>query len=224
MSDKYAELRRDVCDYARRMAAEGWVTGSSGNVSVRVPGEEGHYVITPTSIKYNELVPDNIVVCDEEGDEVIEVENAPSFELPLHVAVYKARPDANAVFHTHALYSTVLSVLRLPLPPIVEELVPYIGGEILVAEYGQSGTDDLAENVVKALGDKGGVFIANHGNVCVGKNLKKAFNVCALLERTAQTYVECLKLEGLGHGSVTRLPGEVVESEAGMYEAMKDFD
>jgi len=224
MARDYMDLRKEVCEYAKKMAGLGWVTGSSGNVSVRVPDEDDRYVITPTSVKYDELTPENVVPCDGEGEEIVEeIENAASFELPLHVAIYRARPDVHAVIHSHALYSTVLSVLRLSLPPIAEELVPYLGGEILVAEYGQSGTEELAERAVDALGDKAACFIANHGNVCVGKNLAKAFAAGELLERSAHIYVESLKLQGLKLGSVTQLPDEVVESEVDMYQALKDF-
>jgi len=223
MGNDYSELRREVCGYARKMAAAGFVTGSAGNVSARVVGEEDRYVITPTSIDYEVLMPENIVVCDGEGEAVIEVENAPSFELPLHVAIYQARPDVKAVFHTHSIYSTILSILRLPLPPLIEEMVPYLGGEIAVADYGQSGSDELAANTVKALGPKAAVFIANHGNVCAAKSLKKAFAACHLVERAAMIYVESLKLEKLGLGQVKLLPAEVVESERDMYDVLRQM-
>ena len=226
MGENYMEIRKDVCWYAKKMERSGFVTGSSGNISVRVPGgddKEDVYVITPTHVAYDELAPENVVPCDEEGDEVVEIENAPSFELPLHVAIYKARPDVKAIIHTHSLYSTILSVLRIPLPPIVEELVPYLGGSIEVSEYGQSGTDELAEATVKALGEKAAAFIANHGNVCVGKNLEKAWDACMLVEHVARIYIEALKLEAGGFGKVTTLPDDVIESEMGMYEVVKDF-
>lgn len=223
MGKDYMELRSEVCDYARKMARAGWVTGSSGNVSARVPDEDDRYVITPTSVDYEIMVPENVVVCDGEGEEAIEVENAPSFELPLHAAIYKARPDVNAVFHTHAPWSTVLSVLRIELPPLIEEMVPYLGGEIVVAEYGQSGSDELAANAVAGLAEKAAVFIANHGNVGVGKSLHKAFAACALVERAAMVYVEALKLKAAVGGDVHLLPAEVVEMEREMYEAMQEM-
>jgi L-fuculose-phosphate aldolase len=188
---------------------------------MRGPGENC-FVITPTSLPYAEMTPANIVVCDREGEQLIEVENAPSFELPLHVAVYEARPDVHAVIHTHSLYSTILSVLRLPLPPIVEEMAPYLGGEVRVAEYGQSGSDELARNAVAALGPRAAVLIANHGNLCVGKTLAKAFAAAELLERTALIYVEALKLQGLKFGTVHSLPAEVVALEQEMYEVLKE--
>jgi len=224
MSDKYDELRETVCRYARRMAESGWVTGSAGNVSMRAPDEDGVYIITPTSVNYEELLPENVVPCDEEGDEVVDVENAPSFELPLHVAIYKAREEVNAIFHTHAPYSTILSVLRVPIPPIVEEMVPYLGGEIEVSGYGQSGSDELAAAAVASLGKKAATLIANHGNVTVGKTIEKAFAAAALVERTAMVYVESLRLAPAIDGMVHKLPPEVVELEKEMYEALNSYD
>jgi L-ribulose-5-phosphate 4-epimerase len=220
MSEDYREQRLAVCEYARKMWLANFVTGSAGNVSVRAPGKDGIYVVTPTSVAYDVMAPENVVVCDGEGDAVIEVENAPSFELPLHVAVYQARPDVGAVFHTHSIYSTILSIMRIPLPPLIEEMAPYLGGPVAVAEYGQSGTDELAVNTVKALEDKAAVLISNHGNVCVGKTLAKAFAVCGLVERAAQIYVECLKLEAAGRGKIIALPADVLEHEREMYEVV----
>lgn len=218
----YDQLRKEVWHYARKMAESGMVIGTSGNVSVRGPGDNC-FIITPTSVPYPELNLENIVVCDHEGDQIVEVENAPSFELPLHVAVYKARPDVNAIFHTHAVYCTILAVNRIPLPPIIEEMLPYLGGEVQVSEYAQSGTTELAANAVAALGPRAAALIANHGNLAVGKNLAKAWAALELLERTAKIYVEALKLSAGGHGPVRQLPDEVLALEAEMYEVMKDL-
>lgn len=220
MTKDYMEYRKEVCVYAKKMAEAGFVSGSSGNVSLRVPEEDNRYVITPTSIEYSVLTPEQVVVVDAEGETVIEVDNAPSWELPVHLAVYKARPEVMAVMHTHALYSTVLSVLRRPLPPIVEEMVPYLGGEVHVAEYGASGTDQLAANVVKALGDRTAVLVANHGNLLAAKSLAKALSAAFLVERAAMIYVHALTLSALKLGEIHPLPPEVLEMERGMFEAL----
>ncbi len=214
----YLELRKQVWEYARKMYEKGWVTGSSGNISARVPDEDDRYVITPTSISYEELTPEQVVVIDGEGDLVLDLDYGPSIEWSMHLEVYKARPDVNAVFHTHATYCSILAVLRKPIPPIIEELVPYAGGEIVVAEYASSGGDELAANAVKALENKAAVLIANHGNLCVGKNLRKAYNLCALVEKAAHIYVEVLKI-----GEFHLLPEEIIEAELGMYEVTKEM-
>jgi L-fuculose-phosphate aldolase len=214
----YMELRKEVCKYAIKAYEKEWVTGSSGNVSARVLDEGDRYVITPTSVSYEELTPEQVVVIDGEGDLVLDLDYGPSVEWPMHLAVYKSRADVNAVMHTHATYCSILAVIRKSIPAIIEELVPYVGGEIVCAEYATTGSDSLAENAVKALGDKSAILIANHGNLCTGKNLLKAFNMCALVEKAAHIYVEVLKM-----GKFHLLPDEVVETELGMYEITKEM-
>ena len=190
--EQYLELKKELWRYARKVYEQGWVSGSAGNLSLRVPGEE-RFIVTPTSIPYEILEPEQMVVIDSAGEMVFEQDYGPSVETPMHLAIYKVRPEVGAIIHTHSIFCSVLAVLRKPLPPIIEELAIYTGGEVEVAEYAPSGSEELAENVVKALGEKASGILANHGNLCVGKNLLKAFNLCALVERCAQIYLEALK-------------------------------
>jgi L-fuculose-phosphate aldolase len=198
------------------MYDEGMVVGTAGNVSARVPGE-ALVAITPSSLPYEELTPADVVLVDAEGNPVGDG-RPPSFEKILHLAVYKARPDVGAIFHTHALHSSVLAVLGRPLPPVIEELVPYVGGQVDVAKFGASGSDELAENVVAALGEKSAAFLANHGNLCCGKSLAKAYKIAQLVERCAQIYVTAL-----GIGDPAPLAPEVLEREQMMYDALKNW-
>jgi len=200
------------------MSEAGFVTGSTGNISMRVPDEENRYVITPTCLLYEEMRAEQVVVVDGEGNPVVDVDCGPSVETPMHIAVFKARPDVGAIIHSHAIYSTIMAVIRKPIPAIIEELVIYVGGEVVVAEYAIAGSDDLAKSAVKALGQNAAILLANHGNLCTGKNLKNAFNLCALVEKAAKVYVEALKL-----GGIYQLPDEVVKAEKEMYKAMKDY-
>jgi len=214
----YLEFREEVCKYAKKMYQAGFVTGSAGNLSLRVPDEDNRYVITPTSVPYEEMQPEQVVVVDKEGDLVLELDYGPSVETPMHLAIYQARKDVNAVIHSHAIFSTIMAVLRKPILPIVEELVVYVGDEVKVAEYASAGSDELAKNAVKTLGENAAILLANHGNLCVGKNLLKAFNLCALVEKAARIYLESLKL-----GGFSKLPDEVIEAEKEMYKVMKDM-
>jgi len=214
----YLAYRAEVCKFAKKMHEAGFVTGSAGNISMRVPDEANRYVITPTSVPYESMAPEQVVVVDGEGDLMIDVDYGPSVETPMHVGIFKARPDVGAIIHSHAIYSTILAVVRKPIPAIIEELLVYVGDEVKVAEYASAGSDDLAKFAVKALGDHAAILLANHGNLCVGKNLLKAFNLCALVEKAAKIYVEALKLGGL-----TYLPDEVIEAEKEMYKVMKDM-
>ena len=210
----YEEERARVCEHARRMWEAGLVIGSAGNVSVRAP-DPNRWVITPSSVAYAELTPEQVVVVDEEGD-LEEGERAPSFETPIHLGVYRARPDVSAVIHTHSRYATVLAVLRRPIPTVVDEMVVYLGGRVEVAEYGTSGSEELAERVVAALEDRAACLIANHGVLAVGKDLRKAYRAAELVEHLAHVVVTASQL-----GQLHTLPDDVVEAEKQMYEIVK---
>lgn len=213
---EYAELRAQVDTYAKRMHAAGMVVGTAGNVSARVPGEN-RVAITPSSLAYQDMTAEDVQVVDLDGNQITNG-RPPSFELGVHLGVYRAREDVGAVFHTHATYSSILASLRRPLPPVIEELVPYVGGQVEVADYAMSASPDLATNVVRALADRCAVFLANHGNLCCGKDLARAFKNAELVERVAQIYVL-----GSFMGQPVPLPNEIVESEKVMYDAMRKY-
>jgi L-fuculose-phosphate aldolase len=198
------------------MFDEGMVVGTSGNVSARVPGED-MIAITPSSLPYEDMSPDDIVLIDLDGNPLGDG-RPPSFEKVLHLAIYHARTDVGAILHTHAIYCSVLAVLQRPLPPVIEELVPYVGGQVDVAAYAMSGTDELAANVVAAVGEKSAALLANHGNLCCGKTLAKALRIAQLVERCAHVYVTALNI-----GDPKPLAAEVLEHEQMMYDALKSW-
>ena len=147
----------------------GLVSGTSGNASVRInvassPKISGRntFLVTPAALPYSTMTPDQLVAV---GDDLktIEGDGVPSSESLLHLAIYRARPDVNAVMHTHSAYATALGVAGRPLPPIVDELVVYVGGQVEVADYGFPGTEALAQAGVDALGDRRAVLIPHHG-------------------------------------------------------------
>lgn len=192
MSDRYAEARHDVWLHARQMWEQGLVVGSAGNVSRRV--DDRHIAITPTSIPYDRMRAEEIVIVDLATGEAVESLAPPSGELPMHRIVYQARPDIGALVHTHAPFITTLSVLRLPLPPIIDEMFLHLGGTIEVSGYAFTGTDAVGENAVAALGDRAGVILANHGNLCVGRDLDRALHAAIVMESCARVYVQALQI------------------------------
>jgi len=218
----YADARQAVCDTAIRMWRAGLVVGSAGNVSVRAPGDEAHFVITPSSIAYDQLTADQVMVVDDEGDllelDDEELERAPSFETPVHLAVYAARPDVHAIVHTHSRWASARAVARRTIPPVVDEMVVYLGGEVCLADHAPSGSDDLAENVVEALGPRSAVLLAAHGLLTTGKDLRKAYKNAELAEHVAQVVSLA---ERMHDGPLPRLPDDIVEAEAQMYEIVK---
>ena len=204
--------REAVFSAATKMWRYGLVVASAGNVSARVPGEP-LVAITPTSIPYDILREDQICIVGLEDDSPAGPGPRPSGELATHLAVYRARPDVGAVVHTHAPAVSALSVLGLPLPPILDEMAVYFGGAVAVAEYGFTGTEALARNVVAALGDRAAVLLSNHGNVCVGRDLDEALHVALTMESTARIYLDALRV-----GAPRPLPEEAVRRGREMYE------
>ena len=214
--DDRMEIRRAVFEGARKMWRHGMAEGSAGNVSARVPGEP-LVAITPSNVLYEMMVPEDVVVVDMEG-EVVLGERNPSFETTLHLAVYAARDDVGALFHTHAVYSFVLAVAGKPLPPVMDEFIQYVGGSVEVAGFGESGSEELSENALAALGEKNAVILANHGNLCCGRDLDKAWHVAQLVEKGAKVTI----LAGL-IGGARPLPEEIVEAETDLFDMMKEL-
>jgi D-3-phosphoglycerate dehydrogenase len=209
--------KKKVLEICKKLLDEGHVIGSAGNVSMRIKRDEKERIlITPSNVRYDEMNPEDILTMNLEG-KVIEGERNPSVERHLHLGIYKAREDVNAIIHAHGIYSTILSTLNLSLPPIIEELVPYLGGEIVCAKYGEAGTEELADNVVKSLEEKNAVILANHGNICCGSHLDGAYMVLKYLERGSKIYylAKLLKDPNL-------LPEDTIDYEKDIFEIFKE--
>ena len=208
----WGDVRTAVCEAARRVAQLGLVIGTSGNVSQRLHDPDRDLLaITPSGRPYDRLTPDAILVIDFEG-EPVEGEGIPSTETLSHVAVYRARPDVDAVIHTHSVYASVAAVAGLDIPPLVDETVMAVGGPVRVAEYGFPSSQELADHVVAALGEQNAVLLRNHGLIGVGATLEQALSVCELVEHTAKVFI-LARLLGEAHP----LPQEVVKTETALY-------
>lgn len=181
-----ADLRAEVVRHARLLTERGLAIGTSGNVSVREP--DGSTWITPASMDYAAMTPDDIVVLELDGA-VRAGHRRPSSETPLHLAVYAARPTVRAIVHAHSPFATTWSTLRRPLPAVhyvLALLVAPGGAEVRCAEYATFGTEELARNAVLALGDDQAVLLANHGAIAVGTtSLAEAFTRAERLEEVA---------------------------------------
>lgn len=204
MSDRAGQARQDVFEHAQTIWRLGLVTGSAGNVSARIDGTR--IAVTPSSLPYERMTGEDIVVVDRSGSR-LDGRHEPSYELPMHLAIYDARSDVQAIVHTHSPFVTTLSILRRPLPPIIDEMVVHLGGAVGVAEYAFTGTGELAANVVSGLGRAVSVMLANHGNVCVGATLALAAHRAIVMEACARLYVQALAI-----GTPVELPPRSVES------------
>jgi L-fuculose-phosphate aldolase len=174
--------REQVAEAGRRLAAEGLVLGTAGNVSARV-GEE--VAITPTGAVLAELEPEQVSVVDLKGGQV-DGELTPTSELDLHLGVYR-RYDAGAVVHTHAPMATALSCVLDELPCVHYQMLP-LGGPVPVAPYETFGTPELANSVLDALEGRRAALMANHGAITHGDNLDGALELSLLLEWACTVY------------------------------------
>jgi ribulose-5-phosphate 4-epimerase/fuculose-1-phosphate aldolase len=143
---RWTEAKQQVLEAARQMHREGLVAGTSGNVSLRLPPEGGRELlaVTPTSRYYDTMTVDDIQVIDFET-EPVEGDLPPSVETMLHIGVYRARANVNAVVHSHPVYASAISVTGHELPPILEDQVVFLGGGIKLAPYaGKNGESVLS--------------------------------------------------------------------------------
>lgn len=210
-------MKRKIVDTCKKLLSDGHVIGSAGNVSVRVKSNDKEMVlITPSNLAYEEMKPEDILIIDMEG-KVVDGQRNPSVEKRMHLGIYKERDDINAIIHAHSIYSTILSTLNLSLPPIMEELVPYIGGEVLCAKYEEAGTAELAEEVTKALGENNAVLLSNHGNICCGSHLEGAYTVLQYLERGSKIYFYAKSIK-----DPNLLPDDTVDYEKDIFEIFKE--
>src|SRR5256885_129930 len=175
--------RETVAAAARRLAADGLVLGTSGNVSARA-GE--HVAITPTGAVLGEVEPGQVTVVDLEG-RVVDGELAPPSEADMHLGVYR-RYDAGAVVHTHAPVATALSCVLADELPCVHYEMLLLGGPVRIAPYAVFGTPELAASVLEALEGRTVALLANHRTVALGADLEGALRATQLLEWAAEAY------------------------------------
>lgn len=176
---------KHVVATSRKMVDIGFVVGTWGNVSTRI---DGNFVITPSGMCYGRLSPEDMVVVDVNGN-VVTGNWAPSTDTLLHLEIYKARKDVNAIIHTHSVFASAVAVTRSKIPAIIEDLVQIVGGDVDVVAYVLPRTRELVKNVARKLSDKSAVLLANHGVVGVGTNLEEALRVCEIVEKSAKIFV-----------------------------------
>lgn len=182
----YSVYGKELLAAGRRMANAGMTVGTWGNISLRI--DEETFMITPSGMNYDTLKEEDLVVMNM-NDEIVSGNRKPSIEHTMHRKLYEARPDVNAVIHTHAIFSTAFAIAKADIPAASEELVQIVGEGVKCAKYALPGTPELAEYVAEALGSNNAALLVNHGAVSVGKSMDHAFAIANVLEKTAQTVI-----------------------------------
>ena len=213
MTSDLSATKTSLVTAAQTLLRQGLVEGTSGNLSVRVEGDRA--VLTPSSLPYDTMTPDDLVVTDLDGN-VLEGERSPTTEKALHLACMRAHDDIGAVIHSHAKYSTMFAITHQPIPCVIEEFDIYVGGDVPVADYRLTGSDELAEEVARHVGERGAVLMANHGLLAVGRDLADAIKVTSLVERTAEIVWGAHAL-----GEIVPLPDSTLEKFKPIYKALR---
>jgi L-fuculose-phosphate aldolase len=183
-------VREELVTCGLRLLAKGILTQTSGNLSIRLSANA--IAITPTSIEYDRMTTDDIVVCSMDGT-VLDGTRAPSSETPLHTAVYQHRDDIRAIVHTHSANATTLAILGMPIPAVHYIIASLNTTTVPVTPYATYGTPELATNVRDTFKAPGlAVLIANHGMVAGGLTLKQAADAAETTEILAGFYYRSL--------------------------------
>ncbi len=190
---KYQEIRESVLAAIKQADALGLIHGTSGNISMR-DEKEDVVAITPSGRDYDTMKPEDITIVDLEGN-MIDGAYIPSSETPMHTAVYRARRDVCAVVHTHSLYATVMSMRLADLDRATVPSNMYY--PIHTAPFAMPGSEELAKEAVKALGEQGDVaLLQNHGLIATGPSMESAMTCAVYTEEDAQVgyYAALLKV------------------------------
>lgn len=177
--------RQELAEYARKIAAAGLTAGAGGNISAR----EGRLVwVKPSGLAMAEIKGIDLCAIDLASGRQIEGKLRPTSELPMHLAIYRSRPDVQAIFHTHSPFASGIISSADDIRPMFAEVVNDLGGVALVP-YLMTSTQELADAVAAAAKDHDTIFMANHGVVALGKTMRQAFFRCEVAEDAAKALV-----------------------------------
>ncbi|PPB48234.1 L-ribulose-5-phosphate 4-epimerase [Arthrobacter pityocampae] len=184
-------VRQDVAALHAELVRYGLVVWTGGNVSGRVPGAD-LFVIKPSGVGYDELTPENQILCNLDGtvvDGTPGSERSPSSDTAAHAYVYRHMPDVGGVVHTHSTYAVAWAARGEPIPCVLTAMADEFGGEIPVGPFAVIGDDSIGRGIVETLTDhrSRGVLMKNHGPFTIGRDAKDAVKAAVMLEDVART-------------------------------------
>ena len=194
-----------------RLDRYGLIALGGGNVSMRMP--TGEILMSPSGMIYEELVPEDVVVMDIEGN-IIEGRRRPSSDIGALLYIFKQMPEVNAVIHTHQPLATGIGLVEDKFICNLSTLANATRGAVTVAPYGPPNSMLMGENTVKYLNGKLAVILKHHGVVSVGDSLKQALYACVYLEEAAKAYIAARSMSD----KIALLTDEQVESAVEVFK------
>jgi len=192
----YINEREQLVKAGLRLLHEGLVSRTWGNISIKVNDSE--MLVTPSGKFYDEITPKDMVLVNFKTNEY-KSDIKPSSEFKMHSGIYNDRKDVNAIIHTHQMNASTCAAARREVPAVLDDLAQIVGPSVRVAEYALPSTNKIVKATVKALKGRNAALMANHGAVCVGRDLDEAFVVCQVLEKGCKAFIEAEFLGGAKH-------------------------
>ncbi len=190
----FDEQKKQIVETAHELVRKGYLMATGGNLSLRIPGQDA-FAITPSNYDYMKMTPEDVCILDFELNQ-IEGTLPPSVESAMHGAIYQARPDVNAVAHTHQVYASALSLIKSPIPTLFDEQARFLGRTVEIIPYAPSGTGFLRDVVAKHVKSHNNAFLMqNHGALCLGHDLERAAHNVEILEKCSLAYLLALCAE-----------------------------
>jgi L-fuculose-phosphate aldolase len=172
MAKPERELRQDIVDVGRLVWQKGWVAANDGNISIRL--DQARVLCTPTGVSKGRMPPDDLIIVDMQGNK-LEGRKERTSEIAMHLTIYGIRPDIQAVVHAHPPVATGFATAGKPLNlALLPEVIIGLGC-VPLAEYGLPGTPALTDPMLPFIPKYDAIMMGNHGAVCYGEDVYKAF-------------------------------------------------
>ena len=186
-----ARVRAEVAALHGELVRYGLVVWTGGNVSGRVPGTD-LFVIKPSGVSYDELAPENMILCDLDGNVVPGTpgsERSPSSDTAAHAYVYRNMPEVGGVVHTHSTYAVAWAARGEEIPCVITAMADEFGGPVPVGPFAVIGDDSIGRGIVQTLSGhrSRAVLMQNHGPFTIGASAKDAVKAAVMLEDVART-------------------------------------
>lgn len=220
IQEKVAQARQRVSDLHAELPRWGLVVWTAGNVSERVvvnesgPSTNDLFVIKPSGVRYEELTPESMVVCDIKG-RLIDGDRSPSSDTAAHAYVYEHMPEVGGVVHTHSSYATAWAARGEEIPCVLTMIADEFGGPVPVGPFAIIGDDSIGRGIVETLSNSSSpaVLMKNHGPFTIGKTAEAAVKAAVMVEEVAKTVHLAREL-----GEPVPIPQEAIDSLNDRYQ------